>query len=58
MSNLYLDANEIAYQEDTRKPDNLTIFNDVISKCLNTSSDNDWKGCWQGHHRQVERLVM
>ncbi|STO54226.1 transposase [Canicola haemoglobinophilus] len=60
MSNLYLDnyANEIAYREDTRKQDNLTLFNDVISKCLNTSSDNDWKGYWQGHHRQVERLVM
>ena len=60
MSNIYLDnyANEIAYREDTRKLDNLTLFNDVINKCLNTSSDNDWKGYWQGHHRQVERLVM
>ena len=60
MSNIYLDnyANEIAYREDTRKQDNLTLFNDVINKCLNTSSDNDWKGYWQGHHRQVERLVM
>ena len=60
MSNLYLDnyANEVAYREDTRRIDNLTIFNDVISKCLSTSSDNDWTGYWQGHHRQVERLVM
>ncbi len=60
MSNIYLDnyANEIAYREDTRKLDNLTIFNDITNKCLNTSSDNDWKGYWQGHHRQVERLVM
>ena len=60
MSNIYLDnyANEIAYREDTRKLDNLTLFNDVINKCLSTSSDNDWRGYWQGHHRQVERLLM
>lgn len=60
MSNTYLDsyANEIAYREDTRKKDNLTIFKDIIRKCLNTSSDNDWKGYWQGRHRQTERLVM
>ena len=60
MSNIYLDnyANEIAYREDTRKLDNLTIFNDITSKCLATSSENDWKGYWQGHHRQVERLIM
>lgn len=60
MSNIYLDnyANEVAYREDTRKLDNLTIFNDVTSKCLITSSDNHWKGYWQGNHRQVERLIM
>ncbi|MGX2975679.1 IS1595 family transposase [Ursidibacter arcticus] len=60
MSNVYLDnyANEIAYREDTRKLDNLTIFNDITRKCLTTSSDNDWKGYWQGNHRQIERLVM
>lgn len=60
MSNVYLDnyANEVAYREDTRKLDNLTIFNDITSKCLSTSSDNAWKGYWQGNHRQVERLVM
>ncbi|AWW34589.1 IS1595 family transposase [Mannheimia varigena] len=59
MSNIYLDnyANEIAYREDTRKLDNLTIFNDITSKCL-TPSENAWKGYWQGNHRQVERLVM
>ena len=51
---VYLDnyANEIAYREDTRKQDNLTTFNDVTSKCLSTSSDNAWKGYWQGNHRQ------
>ncbi|VTM25005.1 Uncharacterised protein [Stutzerimonas stutzeri] len=60
MSNAYLDnyANEVAYREDTLKLDNLTIFNDVTSKCLNTLSDNTWKGYWQGNPRQVERLVM
>ena len=60
MSNVYLDnyANEVIYREDTRKLDNLTIFNDVTSKCLSTSLDNAWKGYWQGNHRQVERLVM
>ena len=60
MSNIYLDnyANEVAYREDTRKLDNLTIFNDITSKCLSTSSDNAWKGYWQGNHRQIERLVM
>lgn len=60
MSNIYLDnyANEIAYREDTRKLDNLTLFNDITNKCLSTSSENAWKGYWQGHHRQVERLVM
>lgn len=60
MSNIYLDnyANEVAYREDTRKLDNLTIFNDVASKCLSTSSDNVWKGYWQGNHRQAERLIM
>ncbi|PJG82325.1 IS1595 family transposase [Caviibacterium pharyngocola] len=60
MANVYLDnyANEIAYREDNRRVDNLSLFKDVIEKCLTTSSDNDWKGYWQGHHRQVERLVM
>ena len=60
MSNIYLDnyANEVAYREDTRKLDNLTIFNDITSKCLSTSSENAWKGYWQGNHRQVERLIM
>lgn len=60
MSNVYLDnyANEIAYREDTRRLDNLTIFDDVAWKCLNTYSNNDWKGYWQGHHRQTERLVV
>lgn len=54
MSNIYLDnyANEAAYrEEDARKLDNLTLFNDVINKCLNTSSDNDWKGYWQRSSR-------
>ncbi|PJG82397.1 IS1595 family transposase [Caviibacterium pharyngocola] len=60
MSNIYLDnyANEVAYREDTRRLDNFTIFKDITNKCLATSSDNHWKGYWQGHHRQVERLVM
>ena len=55
MSNLYLDnyANEVAYREDTRRIDNLLIFNDIIEKCLSTSSQNDWKGYW---HRTRERL--
>lgn len=60
MSNIYLDnyANEIAYREDTRKLDKLTIFNDITSKCLSTPSENAWKGYWQGYQRQAERLVM
>lgn len=51
LSNVYLDsyANEIAHREDTRKLDNLTIFNDVASKCLATPSENNWKGYWQGN---------
>ncbi len=60
MSNIYLDnyANEIAYREDTRRKDNLTIFKDILDKCLATSSENDWKGYWQGHHRTQERLYQ
>ncbi|TCK01823.1 ISXO2 transposase-like protein [Volucribacter psittacicida] len=60
MNNIYLDnyANEIAYREDTRKLDNQHIFDDVVMKCLAISSDNDWKGYWQGNHRQTERLIM
>lgn len=60
MINIYLDnyAIEVAYHEGTRKLDNLTIFNDVTSKSLNTLSDNVWNGYWQGNHRQVERLVI
>ncbi|PRI40402.1 hypothetical protein BV006_01077 [Haemophilus influenzae] len=60
MSNVYLDnyTNKVAYREDIRKLDNLTIFNDVTNKCLITSSDNAWKGYWQGNYRQTERLVM
>ncbi|WP_455647922.1 IS1595 family transposase [Lonepinella koalarum] len=60
MSNIYLDnyANEIAYREDTRKQDNFTIFKDIATKCLATSSENAWKGYWQGHHRQIERVII
>ncbi|MEG9488959.1 IS1595 family transposase [Mannheimia indoligenes] len=60
MSNVYLDnyANEIAYREDTRRLDNLSLFNDVTSKCLATSSNNYWKGYWQGNHRTHERLIQ
>ncbi len=60
MSNKYLDnyANEIAYREDMRRENNLTIFKDIIDKCLSTDDETDWSGYWQGNHRTQERLVV
>lgn len=59
IDNIYLGdyANEIAYREDTRRMSNGAIFHDVLGKCLKTPPSNDFKGYWQGNHRQAERLV-
>ena len=58
ISNLYLSnyANEIAYREDTRRMSNGSIFNDILSKCLNTPVSNEFCGYWQGNKRIAERL--
>lgn len=58
MGQLYISnyANEMAYREDTRRWDNKAIFNDIVSKCLQTLQSNEWTGYWQGNHRIAERL--
>lgn len=59
MGNTYLGdyANEAAYREDTRRMSNGVILHDVLAKCLTTAPSKDWKGYWQGDHRQSEQLV-
>lgn len=50
MSNLYLlgYANEAAYREDNRRKSNNWQFKDILSKCLNTTNENnEWCGYWQ-----------
>ena len=50
MSNTYLlnYANEVAYREDHRRKSNGWQFKDVLSKCLNTTNENnEWCGYWQ-----------
>ncbi|KMK50994.1 transposase [[Actinobacillus] muris] len=50
MSNLYLlgYANEVAYREDNRRKLNDWQFKDVLSKCLNTTNENnEWCSYWQ-----------
>ncbi|MBK5073619.1 IS1595 family transposase [Budviciaceae bacterium CWB-B4] len=46
VSNRYLNeyANEIAYREDMRAKPNGEIFNDILSKCLNTKPSHHWCG--------------
>ncbi|URL01036.1 IS1595 family transposase [Avibacterium sp. 20-126] len=59
MGNTYLlnYANEIAYREDNRRQSNGTQFNDVLTKCLNTSNENnEWCGYWQRKHVVQERI--
>ena len=58
LSTLYLSnyANEIAYREDMRRKDNKTIFNDVLSRCLNSPPSNEFAGYWKGNKRVAERL--
>ena len=56
---LYLSnyANEIAYREDTRRLDNKTIMDDILSRCLaNNSISNEFCGYWQRNKRVTERL--
>lgn len=56
---LYLSnyANEIAYREDTRRKDNKSIFDDILSRCLKSNSvSNEFCGYWQGNKRVCERL--
>jgi len=55
---LYLSnyANEIAYREDTRRMDNLSIFKDITRKCANSMISNEFCGYWQGNKRIAERL--
>ncbi|WP_169976201.1 MULTISPECIES: IS1595 family transposase [unclassified Campylobacter] len=56
---LYLSnyANEIAYREDTRRLDNRSIVDDILSRCLaNNSISNEFCGYWQGNKRVAERL--
>ncbi|WP_208435915.1 transposase [Bartonella phoceensis] len=59
IDNIYLGdyANEIAYHEDTYKMSNEVILHDVLCKDLTIPPSNDFKGYWQGKHRQSERLV-
>ncbi|WP_373100502.1 MULTISPECIES: IS1595 family transposase [Pasteurellaceae] len=50
MSNTYLlnYANEVAYREDHRRKSNGWQFKDVLSKCLNTTNENnEWCSYWQ-----------
>ena len=58
IGNLYLSnyANEIAYREDTRRLSNREIFDDILSKCLNSLTSNEFCGYWQGNKRTAERL--
>ena len=58
IGNLYLSnyANEIAYREDTRRLSNKEIFEDILSKCLNSLTSNEFCGYWQGNKRISERL--
>lgn len=54
--NLLAYAEEIAYREDTRRQSNGDIFDEIVSKCLATSDENNWKGYWQGKHISREQL--
>lgn len=54
---LYEYANEIAYREDTRRLSNGEIFNDVVRKCLQSPTSDDWRGYWQGNHKGKETLA-
>ena len=58
IGNLYLSnyANEIAYREDTRRMSNKEIFDDILTKCLNSLVSNEFSGYWQGNKRLAERL--
>jgi transposase-like protein len=58
LGNLYLSnyANEIAYREDTRRWSNGKIFNDILTKCLQSNTSNEFCGYWQGNKRVAERL--
>lgn len=58
IGNLYLSnyANEIAYREDTRRMSNKAIFDDILTKCLNSLVSNEFCGYWQGNKRLTERL--
>lgn len=55
---LYLSnyANEIAYREDTRRMDNMSIFKDITLKCAVSTISNEFCGYWQGNKRIAERL--
>lgn len=60
MSNLYLlnYANEAAYREDNRRKPNGWQFNDILSKCLNTTNENnEWCGYWQRKHIPQEIVL-
>lgn len=58
IGNLYLSnyANEIGYREDTRRLSNKAIFEDILTKCLNSPISNEFCGYWQGNKRVSERL--
>jgi len=58
LSVLYLSnyANEVAYREDTRRIDNYSIFEDILTKCLSSPVSNEFCGYWQGNKRIAERL--
>lgn len=59
LGNLYMHnyASEIAYREDTRRLSNGTIFKDILTRCLTSSTSNEFCGYWQGNKRVIERLV-
>lgn len=50
-------ANEATYREDTRRWSNREIFTDILTKCAQTRTHQDWCGYWKGNKRKTERLV-
>jgi len=52
----HLYANQVAYNEDTRRWDTLRIFEDIVRKCMASEPSRDFRGYWQGNHVEFERL--
>lgn len=40
-------ANEIAYREDMRRTDNLSVFRDIVTKCAISPTSQTFVGYWQ-----------